>query len=85
MAEWPSRGLEGRGKAGSGSRVEVGGGESLGLRRVMWSEKGHRWALRREVNRWWEKKKRFVSGCDSVREKGKKKDEWVACAWGRKL
>lgn len=63
---------------GSGSRGEVGGGESVGLRRVMWSEKGHRWALGREVNPWWKKKTRFVSGFNSVREKEKKNDEWMA-------
>lgn len=42
MGDIRSRGIEGRSKAGP--RGGVGGGESLGLRRVTWSKKGQRWA-----------------------------------------
>lgn len=78
VAERLSHGLEGRGKAGSGWRGEVGGGESLELRRIMWLEKGHRWAWGQKVNPRWEKEKRFVSGFNSAREKERKNDEWLA-------
>lgn len=42
MGDMRSRGLEGRSKAGP--RGGVGGGESLDLSRVTWSEKGQWWA-----------------------------------------
>lgn len=48
MGDMRSRGLEGRSKADP--RGGVGGGESLGLSRVTWSEKGQRWAWGRKVS-----------------------------------
>lgn len=71
-----SHGLERRGKEGCSPRGGVGGGESRGLRRVTWSEKGQRWARGRKVNLSWEREESFVPGLNSVREKERKNDEW---------
>lgn len=77
VAEILSRGLEGRGKAGSGWRGEVGGGESLELGRIMWSEKGHRWAWGQKVNPRWEKEKGLALVSTPLgKRKGKMMNGW---------